>query len=168
MAAFNGITTAKISDNRASMLGSTTMDDAAGTQARERLLRWMDDSREVLSLLAVLVESSQRVSSRLHHSEHETEVLRKELHELRKEISDLRDETGERQKAHGDVQNQLAELKKQNETLRQEKEEAAQAFARLLDTFQSTNLIAQKLGVTKSPFARSQAAAPPAAPAQPE
>jgi len=144
------------------------MDDAAGTQARERLLRWMDESREVLSLLAVLVESSQRVSSKLHHSEHEIEVLRKELHELRKEISDMRDETGERQKAHGDVQNQLAELKKQNETLRQEKEEAAQAFARLLDTFQSTNLIAQKLGVTKSPFARSQAAAPPAAPAQPE
>jgi uncharacterized coiled-coil DUF342 family protein len=167
MAAPNGNTDAKISDNRAWMLGSTTMDDAAGTQARERLLRWMDESREVLSLLAVLVESSQRVTSRLHHSEHETEVLRKELHELRKEISELRDETGEQQRAAGDTQNQLAELRKQNETLRQEKEEAAQAFARLLETFQSTNQIAQKLGVTKSPFARTPAATPPA-PAQPE
>jgi chromosome segregation ATPase len=145
------------------------MDDAAGTQARERLIRWMDESREVLSVLAVLVESSHRVSSRLQHSEHETEVLRKELHELRKEISELRDVSGERQKAQGDIANQLAELQKQNEVLRQEKEEAAQAFGRLLDTFQSTNVIAQKLGVTKSPFARTQQPAPaasaPAAPA---
>jgi chromosome segregation ATPase len=140
------------------------MDDAASTQARERLIRWMDESREVLSLLAVLVESSHRVSAKLQHSEHETEVLRKELHELRKEISELRDVSGERQKAQGDIQNQLVELQKQNEILRQEKEEAAQAFARLLETFQSTNQIAQKLGVTKSPFARTQPAPAPAAP----
>jgi chromosome segregation ATPase len=128
---------------------------------------WLDESREVLSLLAVLVESSHRVSAKLQHSEHETEVLRKELHELRKEISELRDVSGERQKAQGDIQNQLVELQKQNEILRQEKEEAAQAFARLLETFQSTNQIAQKLGVTKSPFARraeAQAPAPAAAP----
>jgi uncharacterized coiled-coil DUF342 family protein len=145
------------------------MDETAGATARERLIRWMDDSREVLSVLAGLVESSQRVTTKLQHSEHETDVLRKELHELRKEISELRDESGERQKAHGNMQQQLAELQKQNEILKQEKEEAAQAFARLLETFQSTNQIAQKLGVTKSPFARtgsSPAATPaPAAPA---
>jgi septal ring factor EnvC (AmiA/AmiB activator) len=143
------------------------MDETAGAQARERLVRWMDESREVLSVLAVLVESSHRVSAKLQHSEHETEVLRKELHELRKEISELRDASGERQKAQGDIEQQLAELQKQNEVLRQEKEEAAQAFARLLDTFQSTNQIAQKLGVTKSPFARrveAQAPAPAATP----
>jgi predicted nuclease with TOPRIM domain len=138
------------------------MDDAAGTQARERLIRWMDESREVLSLLAVLLESTHRATSRLQHSEHETEVLRKELHELRKEISELRDVSGERAKAQGGIEQQLAELQKQNE----------------LETVQSTNQIAQKLGVTKSPFARTQqppaaapaaAAAPaPAAPAQAE
>jgi septal ring factor EnvC (AmiA/AmiB activator) len=154
------------------------MDDAAGTQARERLIRWMDESREVLSLLAVLLESTHRVTSRLQQSERETEVLRKELHELRKEISELRDVSGEREKAQGDIEQQLAVLQKQNELLKQEKEEAAQAFARLLETVQSTNQIAQKLGVTKSPFARTQqppaaapatAAAPaPAAPTQAE
>ena len=139
------------------------MDESAGAHARERLIRWMDESREVLSVLAGLVESSQRVTAKLQHSEHETEVLRKELHELRKEISELRDESGERQKAHGDIQSRLAELQKQNEILKQEKEEAAQAFARLLDTFQSTNQIAQKLGVTKSPFARTASSTPPPA-----
>jgi hypothetical protein len=51
--------------------------------------------------------------------------------------------------------------------LREEKDEAAQAFARLLETVQSTNQIAQKLGVTKSPFARTQQPAPAAAPAAP-
>lgn len=142
------------------------MDETAGAHARERLIRWMDESREVLSLLATLVESSHRVTAKLQHSEHETEVLRKELHELRKEISELRDESGERQKAQGDIQNRLAELQKQNETLKQEKEEAAQAFARLLETFQSTNQIAQKLGVTKSPFART-GSGPAPAPATP-
>jgi septal ring factor EnvC (AmiA/AmiB activator) len=142
------------------------MDDAAGVQARERLIRWMDESREVLSVLAVLVDSSHRVSAKLQHSEHETEVLRKELHELRKEISELREASGEHQKAQGSIESQLAELQKQNEILRQEKEEAAQAFARLLETVQSTNQIAQKLGVTKSPFARTPQAPPaPAAPA---
>ena len=143
------------------------MDESAGAQARERLIRWMDESREVLSVLAVLVESSHRVGAKLQHSEHETEVLRKELHELRKEISELREVSGERQKAHGDIQNQLTELQKQNEVLKQEKEEAAQAFARLLETFQSTNQIAQKLGVTKSPFARTAASAAAATPAAP-
>ena len=142
------------------------MDDAAGTQARERLIRWMDESREVLSLLATLVDSNQRVTAKLQHAEHETEVLRKELHELRKEISELRDESGERMKAHGDIANQLAELQRQNELLKQEKEEAAQAFARLLESVQSTNQIAQKLGVTKSPFARTPQP-PAAAPAAP-
>lgn len=146
------------------------MDETVGAHARERLIRWMDESREVLSVLAGLVESSQRVTGKLQHSEHETEVLRKELHELRKEISELRDESGERQKAQGDIQNRLAELQRQNEILRQEKEEAAQAFGRLLDTFQSTNQIAQKLGVTKSPFARTASPPPPSvtpAPAAP-
>ena len=144
------------------------MDDTAGAHARELLIRWMDESREVLSVLAGLVESSHRVTAKLQHSEHETEVLRKELHELRKEISELREESGERQKAQGDIQNRLVELQKQNEVLKQEKEEAAQAFARLLETFQSTNQIAQKLGVTKSPFARTAGSPPaPAAPAAP-
>jgi chromosome segregation ATPase len=139
------------------------MDDVAGAQARERLTRWMDEGREVLSLLTVLVESSHRVSARLQHAEHETELLRKELQELRKEISELRDASGERERAQGDMQSRLAELQRQNEVLKQEKEEAAQAFARLLETVQSTNQIAQKLGVTRSPFARTAQPSPPAA-----
>src|SRR6266850_838395 len=68
---------------------------------------------------------------------------------------------------HAELEKQLEELKRINEQLTGEKEEAAQAFAKLLETVQSTNQIAQKLGVTKSPFARTQQKepAPPASPA---
>jgi chromosome segregation ATPase len=150
------------------MLDSSTMEEAA-QQARERLIRWIDEGRDIVSLLNVLVESGQRLTDKLHHAEREGDLLRKELHELRKEVSDLRDAQGERQRAQGDIEIALAELKKQNEALRQERDEVAQAFARLLESVQSTNVIAQKLGVTKSPFARAQpqpAAPAPAAPPQ--
>ena len=46
-----------------------------------------------------------------------------------------------------------------------EKVEAGQALAKMLETVQATNQIAQKLGVTKSPFARREA---PAAAPQPD
>ena len=63
---------------------------------------------------------------------------------------------------------EIEDLKKDNEKLRTEKDEIAQAFSKLLETMQTTNQIAQKLGVTKSPFARpkeSKETAPAAAPA---
>jgi hypothetical protein len=67
-------------------------------------------------------------------------------------------------KEHMDLQRELEEVRKQNEVLRGEKDEAANALAKVLETVQATNQIAQKLGVTKSPFARREAPAPAAAP----
>ena len=66
-------------------------------------------------------------------------------------------------KEQGDLHKEVEELRKQNEQLRAEKDEAGQALAKVLETVQATNQIAQKLGVTKSPFAR-RAEAPAAAP----
>ena len=148
------------------------MEDAA-VMARQRLARWIEDSREVFALLPELLDGVQKASAKTEHAEREAERLRRELMGLRKELTDARDkETGGRAQ-HGELEKQLEEYKKQleelkqvNEQLRGEKEEAAQAFARLLDTVQSTNQIAQKLGVTKSPFARAhKEPAPPASPA---
>jgi chromosome segregation ATPase len=148
------------------------MEDAAATQARERLTRWIEESREVFALLPEVLDSVQKASAKTEHAEREAERLRKELMGLRKELADAKDkETGGRaqttelEKQIEDQKKQLDELKQVNETLKAEKDEAAQAFARLLDTVQSTNQIAQKLGVTKSPFARAHKE--PAAPASP-
>ena len=142
------------------------MEDAA-VMARQRLARWIEDSREVFALLPELLDGVQKASAKTEHAEREAERLRRELMGLRKELTDARDkETGGRAQ-HGELEKQLEELKRINEQLRGEKEEAAQAFAKLLETVQSTNQIAQKLGVAKSPFARTQQKepAPPASPA---
>ena len=149
------------------------MEEATAT-ARQRLARWIEDSREVFALLPELLDGVQKATAKTEHAEREADRLRRELMGLRKELTDARDkETGGRAQ-HGefekqieDYKKQLEELKRVNEQLKGEKEEAAQAFAKLLDTVQSTNQIAQKLGVTKSPFARTQQKepAPPASPA---
>lgn len=109
------------------------MDDAAVAQARQRVMHWIEESREVLGLMPEVLLGSKA---------DEAEKLARELRDVRK---------------HRD------ELLKEVETLRRERDEVAQAFAKLLETVQSTNQIAQKLGVTKSPFARPGAV--PTAPA---
>jgi septal ring factor EnvC (AmiA/AmiB activator) len=137
------------------------MDDAAATQTRERVTRWIEESRDVFGLLQELLENDQRLSAKSDQSERDSERLRKELADLRKEVAELRDEREHGKSAHGDLQQQIEEMRKENEQLRSEKDEAAQAFARLIETVQSTNQIAQKLGVTKSPFAKHAPAATP-------
>lgn len=144
------------------------MEDAVTAHARERVTRWIEESRELLGLLPGLLaadhksEQAERDSDRLRK---DAEALRKEIGDLRKESAELKKENLELKKGHDGVQKTIDELQQQNDTLRAEKEEAAGAFAKLLDTVQSTNQIAQKLGMTKSPFARHPApAASPAAP----
>jgi phage shock protein A len=118
-------------------------------QIRERFARWLEDTKELFALLPALLDHDQQLTAKTDHAEQETERLRRELGELRKEIDETR---------------------KQNEQLRADKDEAAQALAKVLETVQATNQVAQKLGVMRSPFARREAPAPaPAAqPAPPE
>ena len=113
------------------------MEDAAAAQARQRVMHWIDESREVFTLIPEVLLGSKP---------DEVEKLVRELTDVRK---------------HRD------ELLKEVETLRRERDEVAQAFTKLLETVQSTNQIAQKLGVMKSPFARPGAGGAPAAPASP-
>jgi septal ring factor EnvC (AmiA/AmiB activator) len=135
------------------------MDDA---QVRERVLQWVDEAREVLGLVPQLIDGERDLGAKSAQTEKENEVLRHELTTLRKELSEARAQ-------HGDLQREVEDLRTQNEVLRGEKDEAAQALAKVLETVQATNQIAVKLGVTRSPFARSpqpQPAAPTAAPAE--
>jgi hypothetical protein len=108
------------------------MEDAAVAQARQRVMHWIEESREVFGLMPEVLLGSKA---------DEAEKLARELADVRK---------------HRD------ELLKEVEVLRRERDEVAQAFAKLLETVQSTNQIAQKLGVTKSPFARPGVGGPTA------
>jgi len=54
------------------------MEDAAAT-ARQRLARWIEDSREVFALLPELLDGVQKASAKTEHAEREAERLRREL-----------------------------------------------------------------------------------------
>jgi len=108
-------------------------------QVRDRFARWMEDTKELFALLPALLDHDQQLTAKTDHAEQQTERLRRELGELRKELDETR---------------------KQNEQLRTDKDEAAQALAKVLETVQATNQVAQKLGVMRSPFARREAPAP--------
>ena len=112
-------------------------------QVRERFARWIEDTKELFALLPKLLDHDQQLTAKSDHAEMETERLRRELAELRRSLEEARAE---------------------NEQLRTDKDEAAQALAKVLETVQATNQIAQKLGVTRSPFARRDIPAPTAAP----
>ena len=146
------------------------MDGAAAAQVRERLIRWLEDGREMLALLAEQLDAGQKTGAKLEHAERDAERLRRELMELRKELSEAKDRAQNNtvEKQLDEHRKQIEDLKKANEQLKAEKDEVAQAFAKLLETVQSTNQIAQKLGVTKSPFARvsPKDSAAPAAPSE--
>lgn len=136
------------------------------SQLRERLTRWIEESRELFAQLPELFETEQRkLNAKTDHVEKEADKLRKELAELRKELAEAKTHDVTIRKASGELHRELEELRKQNEQLKAEKEEAGQALAKVLETVQATNQIAQKLGVTRSPFARrAEAPATAAAP----
>lgn len=140
------------------------MDGAAAAHARERLIRWLEDGRDILASLGEQLDSGLKAGAKLEHAERDAERLRRDLMELRKDLAEAKDrvEHESHDKQLEEYRKLVDDLRKANEQLRSEKDEAAQAFAKLLETVQSTNQIAQKLGVTKSPFARTskESAAP--------
>jgi len=137
------------------------------SQLRERITRWIEESKELFTLLPAFLEIEQKLSAKTDHAEKESERLRKELAELRKELGEAKTRDVDIKKESGDLHKVVEDLRKQNEQLRAEKEEAGQALAKVLETVQATNQIAQKLGVTKSPFARRVEAPAPAPAATP-
>jgi chromosome segregation ATPase len=131
-------------------------------QIRERFTRWIEDTKELFALLPELLDHDQQLTAKSDHAEQETERLRRELTELRKELAEAKTSGGDLRREHDDVQKELEALRRENEQLRTDKDDAGQALAKVLETVQATNQIAQRLGVTRSPFARRDAPAPTA------
>jgi chromosome segregation ATPase len=134
------------------------------SQVRERFARWIEDTKELFGLLPGLLDHDQQLTARSDHAAQESERLRHELGELRKELAETKAQAVDSRREHGGLQKELDEARRENEQLRSDKDEAAGALAKVLETVQATNQIAQKLGVTRSPFARRDAPVPPAAP----
>jgi septal ring factor EnvC (AmiA/AmiB activator) len=131
------------------------------TQVRDRFARWIDDTKDLFAILPRLLDHDQELTAKTDHAERETEMLRRELSELRKELAEAKTQAIDARREHDGLEKELEEARKQNEQLRSEKDEAGQALAKVLETVQATNQIAQKLGVTRSPFARRDAPTTP-------
>lgn len=121
------------------------MDEKTGAEQRQRMTRWLEESRQMLNFLPELLDANGQLTLRAVAAEQECERLRKEIEEFEK------------------LRKDVEELKRDNQLLRGERDEIAQSFAKLMETVQPMNQIAQKLGLKKSPFEREprQGGAPP-------
>lgn len=124
------------------------MEPMGPEEARERLTRWVLEGEKLFPHLPGLLMSGEGAK----HSD-----LERDYEKLRKDSADLR--------------RNLDELRREHERLKSERDEIAQALAKLMESVQPFNQIAQKLGVKRSPFERdpkagaSPAGAPGAPPA---
>src|SRR5215470_5909281 len=65
--------------------------DMEASQLRERLTRWIEESRELFAQLPELFETEQKkLNAKTDHVEKEADKLRKELAELRKELAEAK------------------------------------------------------------------------------
>jgi len=108
-------------------------------ETREKVAHWVQDGLTLFPHLPALLQADEGGSARLADLERECDRLRKEAGDLRRELDDLR---------------------REHDRLRAERDEVTQAFAKLMDSVQPMNQIAQKLGVKRSPFDRSGPGAP--------
>jgi plasmid stabilization system protein ParE len=69
------------------------MDAAGAAEARERITKWIEETRQLFALLPALLDT--QVNERASAAEKEVERLRKEIEDLKKEALALRGERDE-------------------------------------------------------------------------
>jgi len=97
------------------------MDDVALRETRQRIVRWIGDSKHLHDLLPGLLDEYERLQGR-------AETVERECERLRQEISDLR---------------------RENDFFRTERAEIAEAVSKLINV-QLVSEILQKLGATRA------------------
>jgi chromosome segregation ATPase len=68
------------------------MDAAGAAEARERVTKWIEQTRQMFSLLPELLGTDSHVNERVGAAEREGERLRKEIEDLKRENHQLRAE----------------------------------------------------------------------------
>src|SRR5437667_12903737 len=71
------------------------MDSAGAAEARERVTKWIEQTRQLFSVLPELLVTDAHVNERVSAAEKETERLRRELEDLKRENQQLRGEKDE-------------------------------------------------------------------------
>src|SRR3989475_11249886 len=71
------------------------MDSAGAAEARERVTKWIEQTRQLFSVLPELLVTDTHVNERVSAAEKEVERLRRELEDLKRENHQLRGERDE-------------------------------------------------------------------------
>src|SRR2546430_442191 len=71
------------------------MDSAGAAEARERVTKWIEQTRQLFSVLPELLVTDTHVNERASAAEKEAERLRRELEDLKRENQQLRGERDE-------------------------------------------------------------------------
>src|SRR5439155_1651744 len=79
------------------------MDATMAAEARERVTKWIEDTRQLFALLPELLASDPQVNERISAAQKEVEKLKKEVEDLRKENHHLRLEKDDIAQAMGQV-----------------------------------------------------------------
>ena len=83
------------------------MDATVAAEARERLKKWIEETRQILGTLPEIVEPDTSASERATAAEREIERLKKEVEDLKKENLQLRGEKDEITQAMGHIAQKL-------------------------------------------------------------
>ncbi len=79
------------------------MDPTMAAEARERVTKWIEETRQLFTLLPELLASETQVNERVSAAEREIEKVKKEAEELKKENHLLRSEKDEIAQAMGQI-----------------------------------------------------------------
>jgi predicted nucleic acid-binding Zn-ribbon protein len=83
------------------------MDATAAAEARERVTKWIEETRHLFALLPELLTSDPRVNERASAAEKEIAKLKREIEDLKKENHQLRGEKDEITQAMGQIAQKL-------------------------------------------------------------
>src|SRR2546429_5924273 len=86
------------------------MDTAEAAEASQRVTKWIEETRQLFTLLPGLVVTDTQVNERVGAIEKEVERLRKEVDDLKKENHHLRAERDEIAQAMSQIAHRLDQL----------------------------------------------------------
>jgi chromosome segregation ATPase len=79
------------------------MDATSAAEARERITKWIEEARQIFSLLPELLAGDQLAGERVSAAQKETEKLHKDVEDLKRENQQLRLEKDEIAQAMGQI-----------------------------------------------------------------
>lgn len=83
------------------------MDATVAAEARERVTKWIEETRQLFALLPELLTTDSQATEQAKLAEKELEKLRKEIEELKKENHQLRGEKDEIAQAMAQIAQKL-------------------------------------------------------------